>query len=76
MDLIRIVPAQRFTRLPAPEHRPYAFYADAFSLHSRTIAECYRLVKGLSLPPKAGDYQKEIRTPFFANTIPWRPTPR
>lgn len=64
MDFVRIVPAQRFTGTPAPSHRPYAFYADAFSLHGRTIADCYRLVKGLDLPPKAGYYQKECRTPF------------
>ncbi len=64
VDFVRIIPAQRFTGTPATPHRPYAFYADAFSLHGRTIAECYRLVKGLNLPPKGGYYQKECRTPF------------
>ena len=64
MELVRIVPVSQFTGLPAPWHRPYAFYADAFSLHGRTVADCYRLVKGLTLPPKAGYYQKECRTPF------------
>ncbi len=77
MDFVRIVPAQRFTGTPAPLHRPYAFYADAFSLHGRTIADCYRLVKGLNLPPKAGYSQKEIRTPFAWNPTPfaWNPFP-
>ena len=62
MDFVRIVPAQHFTGTPAPAHRPYAFYADAFSLHGRTIADCYQLVKGIAMPPKAGYYQKEQRT--------------
>ncbi len=72
MDFVRIVPAQRFTGTPAPSHRPYAFYADAFSLHGRTIADCYRLVKGLNLPPKAGYYQKECRTPFAWDALSTR----
>lgn len=72
MDFVRIVPAQRFAGTPAPAHRPYAFYSDAFSLHGRTIADCYRLVKGLTLPPKADDYQKECRTPFAWDALPTR----
>ena len=72
MDFVRIVPAQRFTGTAAPAHRPYAFYADAFSLHGRTIAECYRLVKGLNMPPKAVYQQKEIRTPFARDAFPAR----
>ncbi len=71
MDFVRIIPAQRFTGSPAPLHRPYTFYADAFSLHGRTIADCYRLVKGLNLPPR-GYYEKEIRTPFVRNGFPTR----
>jgi hypothetical protein len=72
MDFVRIIPAQRFTGTPAPPHRPYAFYADAFSLHGRTIADCYRLVKGLNLPPTAGYYKKECRTPFAWDGFPSR----
>jgi hypothetical protein len=72
MDFVRIVPAQRFTGTPAPSHRSYAFYADGFSLHGRTIADCYRLVKGLGLPPRAGYYQKERRTPFAWDALPDR----
>ena len=51
-DFVHIIPAQRFFGTPAPRHRPYAFYADASVLHGRTVAESYRLVKGLTLPPK------------------------
>jgi hypothetical protein len=70
MDFIRIIPVQRFTGQPAPAHRPYAFYSDGFSLHGRTIADCYRLVKGLDLPPNPlPGYQKERRTPFV--WAPW-----
>jgi hypothetical protein len=72
VDFVRIVPASHFTGIPAPWHRPYAFYADAFSLHGRTVAECYRLVKGLTLPSPAGYYQKERRTPFSWGTGPQR----
>jgi len=64
VEFVRIVPASQFSGTPAPWHRPYAFYADGFSLHGRTVADCYRLVKGLTLPPTAGYYQKECRTPF------------
>jgi hypothetical protein len=72
VDFVRIVPAQRFTGSPAPTHRPYAFYADGFSLHGRTVAECYRLVKGLGLPPTGGYFQKERRTPFAWDALPTR----
>jgi hypothetical protein len=72
VDFVRIVPASQFTGTPAPWHRPYAFYADAFSLHGRTVADCYRLVKGLTLPPTAGYYQKERRTPFAWDALPAR----
>ena len=72
MGFVRIVPASRFTGLPAPRHRPYAFYADAFSLHGRTVADCYRLVNGLTLPPKAGYYQKECRSPFAWDHVSFR----
>lgn len=64
MDFVRIIPAQRFTGLPAPAHRPYSFYADSESLDGLTLAECYSLVNGLSLPPKEGYWQKENRTPY------------
>lgn len=63
MDFVRIVPAARYLGVPAPPHRPYAFYADGESLHGRTTADCYRLVKGLNLPPKPQQV-KECRTPF------------
>lgn len=66
MDFVRIIPAPLFSGMPAPSHRPYAFYADASSLHGRTVAECYQLVKGLSLPPRSA-YEKERRTPFAWN---------
>ena len=72
MDFVRIIPAQHFAGTPAPAHRPYAFYADAYSLHGRTIAECYQLVKGIAMPPKAGYYQKEQRTPFVWDSFPSR----
>jgi hypothetical protein len=72
VDFVRIIPAQQFTGTPAPPHRPYAFYSDGFSLHGRTIADCYRLVKGLGLPPTAGYYQKERRTPFAWDALPVR----
>ena len=63
MTFVRIIPEQRFTGVVAPSHRPYAFYADAYSFHGRTLADCYRLVRGLYLPQK--DYiPKECRTPF------------
>lgn len=72
MDFVRIIPASQFTGTPAPRCRPYAFYTDAFSLHGRTVADCYRLVKGLTLPPKAGYYQKECRSPFAWNAVSTR----
>lgn len=49
-DLIRIVPMQRFTGTPAQGHRPYAFYADIASLKGKSVAESYRIVKGMDLP--------------------------
>jgi hypothetical protein len=52
MDVVRIVPAQHVTGTPAPSHRLYACYADAYSLHGRTIADCYQLVKGIAYAPK------------------------
>ncbi len=64
MDFVRIIPAQRFTGIPAPAHRPYSFYADSESLDGLTLAECYSLVNGLSLPPNKNYWQKEIRTPY------------
>ena len=67
MDFIRIIPVQRFHGSPAPPHKPYALYADSYSLHGRTIADCYRLVNGLNLPPKVSGYEKECRTPFAWN---------
>lgn len=51
---VRIVPSQHFTGTPAPRHRPYAFYADAYSLHGRSIADCFQIVQGNALPPGPG----------------------
>lgn len=62
-DFVRIIPVQSFLGLPAPAHRPYAFYSDSFSLEGLTVSAAYQLVKGLSLPPK--EYlPRECRTPF------------
>lgn len=62
-DFIRIIPAQRFTGLPAPPHRPYAFYTDAASLQGKSVSESYSLVKGLS-PPLA-EFGRKHSSPFL-----------
>lgn len=59
---VRVIPGQHFVGTPTLPHRPYAFYADAFSLHGRTIAECYRLLSGLGLPP--APFAEKHKSPF------------
>jgi hypothetical protein len=61
-NFVRIIPVNRFMGLPARVHRPYAFYSDSTSLEGLTVAEAYRLVMGINLPPR--DWGKECRTPF------------
>jgi len=63
---VRIVPAADFANRPTLPHRPYAFYADSYSLHGRTIAECYTLVRGGGLPRRVA-WEREVRSPFVNN---------
>lgn len=60
-DCVRFVPARMFSGMPAPAHRPFAFYADAASLYGKTVADCYRLVTG---KPQEGDWPNHVVSPF------------
>lgn len=60
-DCVRFVPARVFSGMPAPAHRPFAFYADAASLYGKTVADCYRLVTG---NPLEGNWPSHVVSPY------------
>lgn len=65
-DCVRFIPAQHFLGLPAPAHRPYAFYAEANVLQGQTVADCYRLVTGRTPKPLAESWPGHVVSPFVS----------